>query len=105
MNKLELLRYEYQKENRSQTLFIFDTNFLLLPFRLWSKGDEIINLIKDNISTEQIFIPYIILLEFHRNIDYVIEKVSNSLQGIKKLDGKAYELNVDDFTNDLKIKL
>lgn len=86
-NYFKKLNFRY--EGQANTLFVVDTNYFLYAYQSYSLSSKYIEALK----TQNIYIPFIVFIEFIKNIDYIKEETSNAL---KTTDALIENIHVDD---------
>lgn len=82
MNLFSKLNYEFKHEEiQNDTLFVVDTNYFLYAFQSYSHGNKYLEALRS--KKDNIYIPYIVFIEFYLKLDDVI---ASSIGEIKKLE-------------------
>lgn len=91
-------------EQDNKTCYVLDTNFLLNALKSIKYADQYIEALEKN--KKNIFIPFIVWIEFIHNLDNTIINNYNSFKGYIGKYNKEYEENVFLFSEeDIKIKI
>ena len=90
MTYLKALNYQFSPKDADTTLFVIDTNYFLYAYQSYYNGESYIKALEN--KKENLYIPFMVYIEFLLKIDSTIAKLKSEIQHLSKYMTSTVEL-------------